>query len=522
MARPTLTGPAATLISVSVIIASWALAVPRYAGPDEPSHAIASAALVRGERGGTPVEQPVAGSQFDVPSMVGDPDPGCFAFQTDVTAACTGPPVDSTALGHRVTTANQYPIWGHVLPGLASFLPSPTWYLYVARILNGLLGIALVGTAIGRCVRTSNKALLLGMVVGLTPIAWFAMSVVNPSATTIAGGVALWTAMLTERRVRGDVLMLAGWLAVLFPRRDGPIWATLIVLAACLVERKLPTDFWSRWRSSEKVVFVATLPLLALPVFMNYYDRFAIALACAPLAIALLEAGGRALRNRGIAHRPSPIFVVIIAVVAVGVSLALVNVIRPGGVSTPITWAIVNGTGDQLRQMVGILGWLDAPVPQSSVLLWWVLLGAIAALAYSRSPRAAGASVEVLAAAVVAAWLLQLGTSGAVGPYWQARYSLPLLIGIPMVLGRSASDLVTDDRRLVHIVAGSVWWIWNTGFYGAMRRWGAGLEGSNYPWRWDSWSNPVPISLLLITHALASAWLIWNCTTRAASASPAE
>jgi hypothetical protein len=41
-----------------------------------------------------------------------------------------------------------------------------------------------------------------------------------------------------------------------------------------------------------------------------------------------------------------------------------------------------------------------------------------------------------------------------------------------------------------------------------MQRWGVGLAGSWLPWTWDTYGAPVPPSLLLVVHAIASAWLV--------------
>ena len=80
------------LIAAVVLTAlCWIVGNPRSSGPDEPGHMIASAGLVRGDREGriNPDPSPnMAGSHLlEVPGMVGQPDPGCWAFKPEVPVA---------------------------------------------------------------------------------------------------------------------------------------------------------------------------------------------------------------------------------------------------------------------------------------------------------------------------------------------------------------------------------------------------------------------------------------------------
>ena len=62
----------------------------------------------------------------------------------------------------------------------------------------------------------------------LTPIVWFVLGTVNPSALAIAGGFALWTGLIAEPAPLGRFVSLGGWIALMLARRDGPLWATAI------------------------------------------------------------------------------------------------------------------------------------------------------------------------------------------------------------------------------------------------------------------------------------------------------
>jgi len=228
-----------------------------------PSHEISSAALVRGHLHGVEEDVGFPVEVFRVPAMVGDPNPYCYALHEDVPAGCAPPITDSTALTSKDTTSGRYPIWGGLLPGVASFAPWPSAYVYLARLFAAAVPWLLVGGALVRAGRAS-WTFAAAAALGLTPIAWFSFSIVNPSGVAIAGGFALWIGLLAPRPAGAtDWLTLAGWWAVLLPRRDGPVWATLTVICVCLATAQMPGDLWRR---QSRAVRWATL--LALPVAM--------------------------------------------------------------------------------------------------------------------------------------------------------------------------------------------------------------------------------------------------------------
>jgi hypothetical protein len=497
----------AILLGVVGIIACWILASPRYAGPDEASHSVASAALVRGDVKGQPIDLGYPSTEFLVPSMVGDPNPGCFAFQSEITADCAAGPANSTALVQRDSTSATYPIWGHLLPGIASFVPSPVAFMYLARLLNSLLAVALLVATFLRLRRTDSLWVAVGLAVGFTPIAWFALSIVSPSALAIAGGTAIWAAMLSSATGRSDALFVAGWCALLLPRRDGPLWATLVVGFACCIASVPPSVLWRRLGRTGRIIVAVSLPLPLLPTVMHGVDKLNTGLVLAPLAIPAGEwlfsrASGR------LAHRGSAWTALLLAFVVALASVVAANLVRTGGPDGTLTLHVISNTGRHLRQIVGVLGWLDAPIPEVAVLVWWIVLGGLAGLALLNSPRHAIFAASMLATAVITAWVLELGTGDTTANYWQGRYSMPFVVGVPMVLGAGIRTPPAARRRIVRTVQVCTWSLWNVAFVAAMHRWGSGLSGTWLPWRWHDWHQPGPISGYLVVHALASGWLL--------------
>ena len=187
----------------------------------------------------------------------------------------------------------------------------------------------------------------------------------------------------------------------------------------------------------------------------------------------------------------------------------------PNGLDTEVMRLVVTNTGEHLRQLVGVLGWLDSPVPTSFVYLFWAAVGGLATVALLEQPRIAAVGLGVIIASIVTAWVLELGQGADYGQYWQGRYSMPFAVGLAVVLsiraGGGAADKIEPSpglERLALVLAVVAWVILNVGFAAALQRWGVGVAGSWLPWKWGTYETPVPPVLLLGTHAIASGWLV--------------
>ena len=503
------------IAAVLVTLMCWIMGNPRSSGPDEPSHMIAAASLVRGDRDGriNPNPDPnVLGTHLvKVPGMVGQPDPGCWAFVPSVPVACASTQPLSTTSRELPTTSYNYPPWAFVLPGLASFAPTAGGYAYLARFFNAAIPITLVAGAL-IALRRRRSVLASSALLGLTPIAWFNFGIVSPSAVAIGGGLALWTGLLVDRSRLATWLTVGGWAAVLLPRRDGPVWATVIVLACCLLTATRPFDYWRRLEPWARWTVFAVAPLaFVTPILNGTFDSNAL-LPFAPLAIVVIELLARMYeRTSSAAARRA-----LIAYSLLGTALAAVALVvaGPGDVDAETVRIVVANTGDHLRQLVGILGWLDTPVPAVAVFLFWAMVGGLALIAALEYQRAALVYLAGLGGAVVVAWLLELGQSADYGNYWQGRYTMPFAVGLPLVLAwrPAASEWLGD--RAAPIVAWSGWVVSNLAFLAAQQRWGVGVNGSWYPWDWDTWGAPIVPWLLVLVHAGSTAALAMCCTSQ--------
>jgi hypothetical protein len=331
----------------------------------------------------------------------------------------------------------------------------------------------------------------------------------------IGGGVALWTGLLFHRAgVQSSVttwLTVVGWACVLLARRDGPVWAVLIVLTCCLLTSLRPSEFmrrldrWARW------ALLAVLPLPLVTPLLNRDTDLNLVIAVAPIVLLAVELLARWWAR--LTTAAARIMLVIATALVATLGAIVLVVAAPGGVDATRIRVVVSSTSRHLRELVGVLGWLDAPVPFVAVIVFWAVVGGLAMVAALEYRRAALVFVAALAAAIVVAWLLQLGQSADYGNY-QGRYTMPLAVGLPIVLAWRPTDVAWSSDRLAPIVAWSGWFVGNAGFIAAQQRWGVGIFGTWNPLDWNTWGAPLSPALLIVVHGGATAALAVCCTSK--------
>ena len=503
------------LVACSTVVMAmcFVLGTPRSGGPDEPAHAVASAALVRGDRAvvfsasETPLEQ------YTLPGMIGRPDPSCFALQPEMPAACAGVGILTTEPWSVTSTAGAYPIWGHLAPGLASLVPWAGGYLHLARLFNLAIPLLLLIASLV-ALRRLGAMPAVAALLGLAPIAWFSLGVVNPSAQAIAGGLALWVGLLTRARSQPfGWLAVAGWVALLLTRREGGLWASIIVILVCVATDQRPSELWARLSRGQRSVVVLSVVLQVLARLGGHVGAVDTVMAAATLLVVAAEPLLLWLRAPSTTARPRRSVAFGIGgalLVGVLIVLALDQAID-GGLRLSAVKGVLGGTGEHLRQLVGVMGWVDAPTPDSAVVLWWAMVGVVFALPLMLRPRVALVTLAGFIAALATAWVLELGAAG-VGwtGAWQGRYSVPLTVGLP-VLAVVAAGAVRTSRAITVTVAVGLVVVLNLAFANTQRRWGVGRSGSMLPWDWDTWGAPVSPAVLLCVHLAASVALVAAC-----------
>jgi hypothetical protein len=208
------------------------------------------------------------------------------------------------------------------------------------------------------------------------------------------------------------------------------------------------------------------------------------------------------------APRLRPLYVVGLGVLLLGGGLAVMAQ-RDDGFDRRVLELVIGGTGGDLTEAIGTLGWLDTPLPTTALFGWLVGLGVLAgaAVAFGRWHALRIAAV-VLVVGVFVSWMLTMLQNDATGTYWQGRYHLPLLIGIPIAL--ASVELPESVARRVGTTAAVVGLVVsNAALFAMMRRFGVGRSGSLLPWDWDTYEAPLAPVVVLVVHVAASAGLLW-------------
>lgn len=506
---------------LGVMVLVWIFAMPPSAGPDEPSHRIRGAALIRGQLDGQLLPAATL-PVFELPAEVGFPDPGCYAFQPLVSASCLNGLAVPEGNALLISTSVEYPIWGHLPSGVGSLVPGAA-NSWAARVADAIIPVLLLGAAL--IVACRRSALAAGAtLLATTPLAWFIFAVVNPSGPVIAGGIGLWTALvaLSERSlatagdtvrtqsVRGHRLVpwlaAMSWAAMVLPRRDGLVYACLI-LAAAVVIVDLDTRSLVRGLGRPALAVAALATLITLAWASRSSAVGAMALFAAPLAPLTALVARRVGTSDFMARRSRRVIGWCGVAVAAVVGPVVVMSQRANGFDRPTLRQAVVGTGLNLNEAIGVLGWDDTMIPTSAMHVWVVALGILGGVALVLGNyRVLAGAAAIVGVAIVTSWTLTL-VQNWIGSYWQGRYYLPFLVGVPILLGAVRPDAATA-RRVGLVVGAMSLFVVNLSLAEAIRRFAVGTSGSLVPTDWDTYDTPVPPIALLAVHLVASIGLI--------------
>ena len=373
-------------VGVGLMLGAWSFATPIGAAPDEAAHTTQAVAIVRGQF--NEPRQPWVRSQFvigwaRVPCWIDSPWAHVQA------PACT--PGHATTVLVPTQYSNAPPLY-YVVVGIPSLSLSGSHAIYAMRVLGDLVNAALVALGIWLLLRYyPRRTPLLGVLLALSPMALFMMAVLNSSGLEIASGFAAWCGGLCVVTYLSVPRALAVWTAVamivlVLARAVSPLDA--IVIAVVLA-------FFVGWRGLRKRVNPSLRPLW-IPV--------AVSLGAA--AIFLLIFGTISLIGFPPRHPASLLS-------NMDTSLRL--------------------TGGYLEQCVGNFGLLDIPAPTWVVAVWTACVTALAAVALILSAPCRRALPVLALAVVVIVVALQAPQMNKAGPWFQGRYILPIVIGLPLV-----------------------------------------------------------------------------------------
>ena len=388
-----------------VTFTTWTIGMPLFTSPDEAAHLYKAYGTAHFEALGEALpDQSTNIRLFDVPAQMGTPDLRCYFGFPSLPADCA---VGSA--GVTVSTASVYPpFWYAVVGGAARAVGQDT-HQRVYRFTSAMLCALLIALAFESARRSRAATLSPLLLIGLTPMAVFLAGTLNPNAFEVAGFMLAWSLCLhlghpRAATVRGG--LIAGGLvaALLLSRFASVVWVAAGALAVAALSG------------------IAGIRQLGRRFFVP-------ALGCAVAAVAALVAWS---------------------------AYSNVNVKDSRTASDWSRGRVVRHTlstlPDLSEQMIGVLGWLDTPLP---VIVHWLFAAftvvVLAGVALCRDGRVIAAAAVVVAALVIVPVGINVISAPTAGLIWQGRYSLPMYAAFG-VIGMLAWQRVldrTDDRRVI-------------------------------------------------------------------------
>ncbi|MGG7463939.1 DUF2142 domain-containing protein [Plantibacter sp. YIM 135347] len=464
---------AATLVPMLL----WSIASPLMSVPDEPSHAVRAASVVRGEIAAIPWEQDQSLIVAHVPEYVANThNLRCFAFEPDVTAACQNAHrSDGTRIVATGTSANLNSPAYYAVVGWPTLLLDGDAALYAMRLVNALLCAATLAVMF-MCLRAlpRNRWATVGAVVGVTPMVLYLGGSINPNGIEVAASGALLAALLVAVRttVAGrrlwelTILAMIAAALVMSTRSIALLWVALIVVAALVLAS--PGRLVRLLRTPAGWTLLAGSAVVGLASVWWYLHP--------------------------------PIFPAVVSEPVGPAALALVFVFT------------LTRTAEFFFGMIGYFGWVDTPAPNVTVAVWSTAILALlaTALIWSRA-RARFAVWGAIAVCVLVPAVTQVAVYQAAGYMWQGRYTLAVLLCALLLAGIALDDdesfpSPARAKRLVAVgygalAVGSVW-----AFVWTLRRYvigeGAPLETMlSHP----QWQPPIPWVPLTALYAVAIA-----------------
>ncbi|MDX6215408.1 MAG: hypothetical protein QOG99_992 [Frankiales bacterium] len=461
---------AVSLVLLLSLIGLWELATPLLAAPDEPQHLVKAAAVARGQWVGRG-EAVGPRTHVSLPAGFGELGgyPRCFAFRPRRPASCA-PQVTSDAgpLVDVTTTAGRYPPVYYGLVGLPTRAVAGIASDRAARLLSGLLCALLLAAAI---TWAAGDLLALAVPVVVTPMVLFLGAVVNPSGIEVAAAAATWVGLLRLAHGVGPVPrtrlvgVTSAAAALALARPISPLWLVLIPLTVAVSAPRQRLLELVRQRSVQlagAVLLVVAVAQTAWVVVAQSTRLFG-----KPVHVSRFGALRRVLTARHVEHLAS--------------------------------------------QLVGRFGWLDTGAPRLSVALWGglaLVLLVIGVMVGRR--RLKVALIAALCVGILVPAAVEASSFPRIGFWWQGRYSLPYLVGLPLlaVVGRSLGQLRT--RLLAAVVAVAVVVAQLDAFASTLARYTVGA-GHGLGLGRVSWHPPLPpVTLVTAFGLVVLLWTAWS------------
>lgn len=474
----------AAFVALFAVMAAWGLASPLFSGPDEAAQVLRAASLVRGELIGRPT-----GGHGSPDTVVVVPAwlagarqaPTCFEGKPDVPASCSPVVRGAPGTASAVTYTGRYPPLYYALVGWPTLLVSGAPALYLMRLCGAAACAALLAGALWCAFRSRRRSgLVVGLALCVTPQAVFLGGVVNPNALEISAAICVWTAGSVVAEQAGGV-------------PDRAVLAWLVVAGVVMANVTSLSPFLLAVTGLAVVALVGRRGSAALFRARDARVGLAVLVAASAVAVAwIVFAGGlRVLPS----HQP---------------------------LQTSSAWAALAVTTANIVSMapqyVGAFGgggtYLPAPV-------YVVALGAglatIAVGAVKAGRRVRTVIGGLALTCLVVPTLVSFSQAAHLGVFGQARYWMPLWVGLPVVacaaIGEDLARLGRRGVRLVMAVGLGAFGLQVLGWAWAVLRYSVGLGHGLFSAPF-AWHPPVPVLFLLGVLVAGLGWLGWSCWPR--------
>jgi Predicted membrane protein (DUF2142) len=434
----------------AIIGCTWAFAIARYGGPDEPAHVIRAAATAHGDLLGKPVAGLEPGyRQVTVPAALASGDPKCYRHDETITADCAVA-IPGSAGVELATSAGGAPPWYYAIVGLVTRVMSAGGSVVAYRMVALLLCAIILGYALARAQRYRCSAWLF---VAFTPSAWFLLGVVGTSEIEIA----LVALALVEAVGRFHV-----------EAARSSLYLVTVPLAICLLLRPAA------------VIDVALVALVLAPTLRRPFTKRQVAMLAWPIAFA----GVAALAwSRWIG--------LVVKDARTSDSDSLMSALRRslGGIPTTA------------HQAIGALGWNEFYAPVAAQLMWYATLAFAAYSLFVHSSRRWW-HARWAAAALLLPTVIEVVVHRRIGEIWQGRYSISFaMAGVLFAASSSSPSRRVTRGAVIAAACAELLTLWQT-----LRRYMVGLDGS-LTLQHAAWNPPLNPWLLLAINAAAMAWL---------------
>jgi Predicted membrane protein (DUF2142) len=400
-----------------LIAAGWALVAPLDQVPDEADHVWRAAAVVRGEvlphlvtyDHGT-------GATENVPKgLVRPAYPGpCGTFPHAWCSSAAAPPGQVTVVSGE---GRMFPFY-YALVGWPSLLAADRTGWYLMRLDSAILCALLLATGAVVVMSLPRRPLVLAaaLLVGLTPDALALTGAVNSSALEASAAVCYWAVLLAL--IHGNSALNRRLLAI-------------VGLAATAV-LSLTREYDWLWATLAMALVLATAGREQRRAFLRSGTGRGMLVVIAASA-AVTEIWSFAFK----AYQVFPMF---------PKPLTLAEALRHSVVMAPI----------QLRESLGYLSWDTVQPPAVAVVCWALAVVAVVAIGFALSRRAGLLVIVGLAFVVGIPFVMTL--AGSLHPMigeWLGRYTLPLVVGVPLLaIAHARADLAA--RKMLTALASAV------------------------------------------------------------------